>query len=364
MSQLESVFGKYSRQLQPVIDNSLAKFAPVWYRNYFGFATPQTSLTYETVVGRARIEAAASVTSSGAKAPVRSRANLEKYTGTIPAIQEKFVMSATDYRDYIMLQNVNVSDSVKMQQALDFLFQDVKRVGDSAHKRLDIMCLEAISTAQISLDITNNPDGLVLSNPIDLFMKDANKKTASTSWATSASATPITDIENIVLDASQRGLAFEKILMSDTLWFKFRACKQVIDSVKMYAIGAVASGSSATVSTNLDAVNNYLRANQLPYIEIVNVPVGIEKDGEIATIKPFNPNNASFVPMGQLGSIKNAFAIEELRPLSEVSYGVFNRALIKKWQENDPFAEITAVELNAFPALEMVDNIYILTAVF
>jgi Phage major capsid protein E len=364
MSQLESVFGKYSRKLQPVIDSSLTKFAPVWYRNYFEFDMTQASLTYETVVGRARIEAAASVTSSGAKAPIRSRANLDKYTGTIPAIQESFNMTATDYRNYLLLQNMNVTDEQKKQQALDLLFKDVKTVGDSAHKRLDIMCLEAISTGQISLDITNNPDGLVLSNPIDLFMKDANKKTATTSWATSATAKPITDIENAVLDASQRGLSFEKILMSDTLWYKFRACTQVIESVKMYAIGAVASGSSATVSTNLDAVNNYLSANQLPYIEIVNVPVGIEKDGEIATIKPFNANNASFIPSGRLGYIKNAFAIEELEPISEVSYGIFNRALIKKWRENNPFNEVTSVELNAFPSLDLVDSVYILTAVY
>src|SRR5690606_16606977 len=101
---------------------------------------------------------------------------LEKLTGEIPAIKEMFKMAESDYRDFLTMQALNVDDATKRAQLLDFLYGDVKKAGDSAHKRLDIMALEAISTGKISLDINNNPDGLVLANPVDLLMPATNKK--------------------------------------------------------------------------------------------------------------------------------------------------------------------------------------------
>ncbi len=358
MSKIKSVFGTYADKLQVMIDSSLDKFAPTWFQKFFDWGPIQTQLNFTSVIGRSRIEAAASIIARGSAAPLRARPGLDKLSGEIPAIAEKFVMREDDYRDFLTLQQINVDDAVKKQQLLDLMFADVKKSGDAAMKRLDIMCLEGISTGQISLTITNNPDGVVLANPIDLLMPSANKTNAAVNWGSSpTTATPITDIINTCETGRQRGIVFANIEMTMVLWLKFIKTTEVKDTIGNW----LNLKNTNKVLPTLDNVNAFLEANKLPTIEIVEEVIGIEKDGSISTIRPFSDTNAVFIPAGKLGLIKNAIPIEKLRPVASVSYGDFNRALISKWQENEPFAEYTKVELNAFPAIEAIDSVYLLS---
>lgn len=360
MARIQSIFGVYSENLQVVIDKAKDRFAPTWYQKYFSFAPTQQNLTFTSVIGASRIEAAASIVNRSSEAPLRSRGQLAKYQGEIPAIKQKFAMREEDYREFLTLQSLNVSNEVKKSQLLDMLFNPVQKAGSAAHKRLDVMALEAVSTGKISLTVDTNPDGIILKDPLDLLMPDANKTsvtgTSNRKWSVAATATPIADITKVVNDAADKGLYFSKILMSRKQWLNMIKTTEVNNS--LVSFNQLQKG--AGVAT-LDKVNEYLEANRLPVIEIVEEVVGIEKDGIITALKPFNQYNVSFIPAGNLGEIRNALCIEEMQPVDGVSYGSYNRALISKWQENDPWAEFTAVELNAFPALEAIDNIHILT---
>jgi len=356
MAQIKSVFGSYSDKLQTIVDNSLDKFAPVWYPKYFTFGTPQLNLTYVSVLGSSTIEAAASIIARGSSAPLRSRDTISKLSGEIPAIAEKFKMDESDYRNFYALQQLPLEENAKKQQLLDLLFGDVRKAGNSAHKKVDMMALEAVSTGKITISLSNNPDGYVATTALDLGMPTGNKQNAAVNWATSATATPITDIQTIVELGEGEGKMFEKILMSRAVWLKFAACTQVINS--LVSFNQLQKG--AAVAT-LDRVNNYLQAMQLPVIEIVNEQISVESDGTKTATKPFSQTNAVFVPAGPLGKIHNALAQEQLTPVGNVSYATFNRALISKWSQNEPFGEYTKVEFNAFPGFEAVENVYLLS---
>ncbi len=356
--KIQSIFGDYAQKMQVQIDSAESRFLPIFYSKYFDFAPSQLSLTFASVIGASRIEAAASIVNRSSAAPLRSRPQFTKFQGEIPAIKEKFSMREEDYRDFKTLQQLSVSDEAKKKQLLDLLFNDVKKAGDAAHKRVDIMVLEAISTGKISLTIENNPDGIVLTNPIDLLMPEGNRKTASVKWSLHATATPLKDISDMVEDAHKKGRSFEKILMSRNVWVQFRKCKEVTDSLVSFRI--LQKGAGIATLAN---VNEYLQEEKLPYIEIVDEVIGIEKDGIVNPLRPFSENNVSFIPSGKLGVIKNALTIEQLQPVQHVSYATYNNALISKWQENDPWAEFTAVELNAFPAFEAIDNTFLLEGV-
>lgn len=353
--KIKSVFGPYSDKLQVVVDSSLDKFAPVWWKKYFDWGTPKIGLTFETVIGRSRIEAAASVVATGASAPLRSRPNLEKLTGNIPAIKEKFVMSENDYRDMLALQGLNVDDKALANLMLDLLFGDVKKVGDASMKRLDFMVLQGLSTGKINLSITNNPDGIVTGD-IDLLMPSDNFKKVVEKWSIPASATPITDIKTIVEAAGDRGISFEKILMTRAAFWKLQAC----DETKAMMAGFFKMASNQRRLGTLDEINQMLESNQFPMIEIVNESIGVEADGKISVLKPFNETSVVFIPAGKLGLIQNAIPIEQLKPVSNVSYATYEKALISKYAQNDPFAEYTSIELNAFPGIEAIDRIFIL----
>lgn len=354
--KINSIFGAYSTNLQAVVDNSLDRFAPTWYGQYFDFAPTQNSLTFTSVIGASRIEAAASIVARSSESPLRSRAKLSTYQGEIPAIKEKFAMREEDYRDFLALQALSTDDATKKKQLLDFLFDDVKKAGSSAHKRLDIMVLEAVSTGKISLTVDNNPDGVVLKDPMDLLMPDGNKTIATIKWDSPATAVPITNITTVVKTARDAGRSFEKILMSMSTFLLFAKTKEVIDS--LVSFNQLQKG--AAIAT-LGKVNEFLTANLLPVIQIVEESIGIEKDGVIGTVNPFETKAVVFIPSGKLGVIKNALSLEQMQPVKQVSYASFNSALISKWQENDPWAEFTAVELNAFPSFEAIDNVFILT---
>jgi hypothetical protein len=357
MATLKSVFGQYADKLQIVVDTSLEKFAPVWFERYFKMGSPQQTLTYVSALGSSRVEAAASIIARGSAAPLRSRAALNKLSGEIPVISEKFALKEDDYRNFLMLQQMStVDEGVKKQQLLDFLFGDVKKAGDSIFKRLDYIALEGLSTGKNTLTVTNNPDGLIFNTDLDLGLPVSHKVNAAVSWATAATATPITDIETIKSAAAAEGKKIAKVLLHPTAWGYFRKTKEVIDSLAGYF-----SLAKGTMVVTLARVNELMAANEYPIIELVDVSIGIEKDGVISTSNPFSSTNAVFIPDGPLGEIKNAFSIEQMKPVENVSYATFKKALISKWGSNEPWQELTKAEFNAYPVIEMMDHVWLLS---
>jgi hypothetical protein len=349
--RIQSIFGKYSQKLQVIIDKRKDKFAPTWFQKYFPFANPTIDLTYITAVGRSRIEAAASVVDRDSDAPLRGRPSLEKYSGEIPAIKQAFKLKESDVRTWLSLQNMNVLGGSAVNQILDLIWGDTKKSGDAAMKKIDLMCLEAVSKAKISINATNNPDGVVY-DEIDLLLPADQKDTVTTTWDNDETAKPIDNIHNVIRTMQAKGIVFDKMLMSMPVFWAYQATNQV----KEYLYGVDYKG----VPT-LEQLNRYLTENKMPVIELVNEAIGIEKNGKISTVRPFDETVVSFVPAGDLGVIHNSYSIEQLRPVDGISYATYNKALISKWSQAHPFGEFTQVEINAFPGLEVVDSMYLLT---
>jgi len=358
MATIKSIFGVYAERLQLMIDRQLDTFAPVNFTSFMNWGTPSPNLTFESAIGRSRIEAAASIADRSSSAPLRSRQALDKLTGQVPAIKEKIAMDENDFRNYLTIQQMNVPDEVKKKQLLDLLFGDVQLVGNAAMKRVDYMFLEGLSTGQVTVTVNNNPDGVVATQAIDLLMSASNKKTSTVSWDADPTTTkPITDIGAVVEDAANRGITFDRIIMTRPTFLNLIKSKEVIDL--MTGFMRVAKG---TLTPTLAQVNEYLASNLYPSIQIINQnKIGIEKDGKITVQQPFIDASATFIPAGNLGEIKLAMAIEEMKPVPQLSYAKYNNALISKWANNDPWIEYTGVELNAFPSFDAIDQIYILT---
>lgn len=355
-ARIKSVFGTYADQLQVMVDSKLDTFAPLWYPRYFPMGIPSMSLTFSQAIGRSRIEAAAAVVNRDSPAPLGSRQTLEKLSLEVPAIKKKFKMSETDYRDFMTLQSMSVSDQTKKQQLLDLMWRDVAKAGAAPSKQIDRMVLEALSTGSVTLTTTNNPEGII-TDTIDMLMPSGNKVFCSVVWATSASSKPMDDIKTTVETAQARGIQFEKMLMTlTTFWNLVNATDTKAKLAGFFKLGT----TGATRIGTLEEINQMLAAWMFPTIEIVNQQIGIEKDGTITASNPFLNHRVSFIPSGNLGEIKNAISVEEMAPVSGVVYAKANGVLISKWSHNDPFGEYTMGELNAFPAIDAIDSIYIM----
>lgn len=362
MSQIiPSFFGEYAEQpvIQAMIDNSLDNLQgqSIW-RNYLDTDIMQASLTFEQAIGRSRIEAAASVVDIDADAPMRSRNVLELYGGKIPTMKQAFSLSQSEIRALMALEesqllNANGNVTALIQK----IYNDVNNAAVAGDRRVDIMLMQAISQFSVQLDLTMNPDGLAVSD-IDFLAQPYQKQGVPVVWSDTVNAKPIDDIQNFVEYIEQNfGRAFGRIQMSKTLWYNFMRNAQVIDRLKSYYnIGK----SNGTYAVTLENVNQMFDSNMWPQIEVVNIVRGIEKDGKITPFRPFNVNNVVFMPNGKIGTLKNAFPMEMKRPIEGIVYATFGPTLVSKWAENRPYREFTAMEMNAFPALD-VDSIFILT---
>lgn len=359
MAKLTSVFGDLasSKNLQLLVDTHLAAFnVPVWKR-FWDWGNPTVSIDFATVIGKHRVEAMASIVDRDSRAPLRSKQGLERLSGQVPSIKEMFHMTQTEYREYLVMKQMQLGGTLATQ--LDLLFNYMKIAGNAAHKTLDVLTFQALSTGKIVLNTTNNPDGIVTTTEVDLLMPSANKyKTTAANWGNFTTANPIEDIEKIVEDFDAKGIRFDKILMPRATFNNMKKCTAVKELLSGFYFAGVKNAKDLIVS--LDRVNEFLLAETLPVIELVDSITGVEKDGVISTYNAWTAGQVSFVPSGKLGIMHNAACIEQLQPVTGIGYATYDRALLSKWQENDPWGEYTQVELNAMPGWETIEQCAIL----
>jgi hypothetical protein len=219
------------------------------------------------------------------------------------------------------------------------------------------MALEALSTGEITLSTTTNPDGMVTEEAVDFGMPTANKKFATAVWSTGGSTSlPITDILAVVEAAEADGVLLDRMFMRRSVFNNMRVCDEVKDHITTFwRIG----GTVNEANINLSVMNSWLQAEGLPRIILVDAQIDVEKDGVTSAFNPWDADNVLFAPAGMFGDMLNAPIMERLVPASHVTYAEANRVLIKKWSETDPLHEYTACELNAFPSWKNVDKCYL-----
>jgi hypothetical protein len=359
---IPSIFGNLANDanLQVMIDNSLdALQGQTTWRSLLDMGMPQASLTFETVIGRSRIEAAASIVDPDAPAPLRGRNKLELLVGKIPTMKQKFRLQQAEMRTIQnILENGRFKEQDRVNALMNTLYDDVSKCATAGDRRVDMMLMQGISTLAIDVTTTNNPDGAAYGN-ISLLARAYQKQGVPVVWSDITTSKPITDIENYTEAIyTNFGRTFGKIMMSRDLWLLFKRNAEVIDRLKsFYNIGK----ANGTYSSTLNNVNEMFAANGWPLIEVVNDSVGIEDDGIITVKKSFNINNVAFVPNGKLGMLENAYSMHLIHPVANKSYATFGATLVSKWCEDDPLVEFTGMEMNAFPALTAIDGIYVLT---
>lgn len=355
-NRIKSIFGDYAENMQVLIDNSQEQFAQPFFPKYFNMGSPQVGLTYATAVGRSRIEPAASVVAHGSEAPLRGRPGLEHLSGEVAAIKVKKRMDESEYRNWIALENMPFAEEGRKSTLINLIWNDVKAVVDGVRSRLDIMCKQALSTGNVTINLGNNPDGIVV-GAIDLLLANNTGNPGSRNGTTAAfgntgtarwnevTADVVADITTVVQNAEDNGVAYEKILMTPTQW------RQVANRASTVLI----FGQQPT----LDEMNNYLVDRLLPYIELVTGNHSLETNGIVNPFVAWANQHVAFVPAGSAGIIHNTAAMEEFRPVTGVSYAINDRVLVSKWSQTEPFGEYTRGEIAAFPGLEIADSILI-----
>lgn len=360
MAIIPSYYGSLasSENLQFMLDSSQQNLdAQSIWRAFLDLATPSMTLTFDSVIGRDRIAAAASIVANGAPAPLRSRNKLERYTGKVPTMKEKFRMEEQDMRNIEVIRALQTTTGAVGTDIINFLLKDLEEAAVAGDKRVDLMFLQALSTFTIPVNLTNNPDGAVYGT-VDLLPQTYQSQGVPVVWSDSANATPIDDIEKFVqINSNTRGRNFGRIFMSNDLWYVFKKSAQVKNMLQTFF--NVGKGNTAYAVTQSN-INEFFDANGWPLIEIINYTTNIEVDGLPTFVKGFDVNAIVFAASGKLGMLHNSIPMESLHRVAGKSYANYGPTLVGKWCEQDPLVEFTGMEMLAFPGIN-IDGIFKLT---
>jgi hypothetical protein len=341
------------KNLQTFIDETRSRFAAIFWPALLSKKYTK-DLKYETLVGSRKAGVAANVTAYNVSAPLHSRDVLQKLTGNIPSMRGKRSMDENELMEYIRLSDSSNPDQKRL---LDLIYDDVAWASVAPHKRIDWFLTRMLSTGKIDLNTTTNAAGIVTQTVVDFNMPEANKTgTTGEIWSNAAGATPLTDLKKSFFEpAADMGIVGGVIRMHPSKVWQMLATNEV-----KTALGLLTNGKVTSANIELGTLNQWLAANNYPQIRPFNASIGIEKDGKVTYTNPWEVNNVSYTPDGQIGVLNIAPVVEKERPQPQVAYADYLDNLVKKFSEVDPVTEFTAFEMNAFPSFDTVDQAFLL----
>lgn len=338
-----------------MLEQAEARFTPLWYPQYFRTADPTVSLEFQTILSAESLEAMATVGSRESEVPLHGRQGLEKLKGEVPPIFVGRKFNAQELRNLEILLGSNALGlPERLRQVMAREIEDYAYCRNSVLRRLDFMTKQAVSYGTVTINLDNNPKGIFFDVPI---VGADNKATSEGDWS-DIGTNIIADFEAMRLKALTLGVTFERVMVSEALWFKMIRNKSIIDFLKGY----FNPGSNARFATNLESVNAAFTAERFPTIEIISDLAYVEADGkkEKAPLHGWSQTNAVFVPAGDLGVIHNSLADEQITPVEDVTYLLADGVHLSRWRSRKPSAEITEGVYNAFPGFEQAKKVVIL----
>ncbi|MGN5953213.1 hypothetical protein ACP6L2_01235 [Sphingobacterium lactis] len=333
------------KKLKTYIDETKARFAPIFWPSLSRKETTD-NLRWDILIGERKSGVAGNVTAFDVSAPLHSRDALREKGGKIPSIRGKRVMKETDFRKYINLRKQGRATS----ELLDLVYDDVSFCSIAGHKRVDWMEAKLLSDAgRVSFTDTNNV-GAVTQFNVDFNIP--NKYGVSVVWSDTEGSDPLKDLkQTIILPLAEKGITGGIIRMHPAKIF------QLLESKKVLAkFGLLTKGQVDGIDFDLSKLNAYMAANNFPTIRAFNASIGNEQDGKVVYSNPWNVDNITWTPEGQLFTVFDAGSVEDEVKIDGLIYSNYMGNLVKKWSEPDPAREFTAYEFNAFPALDVADE--------
>lgn len=357
-----SLFADLTKNVQVRFDAVSAQhkrlFDNVLFEQYLKWDTPSMGLEFEELIGKYNITIAAPTIGDDSKEPIVG-------TGGFDTLKERMLnhaitipMTIQEYRKVLqLLDSKQLPDRVKTQQLVDLMWGNVRTAVDAVLAKIDLLFLRALSNeGKVMLDDSTNPEGGA-KGEINFNQPSTNIGTSTTTWidTNQANVDCMEDIQ-MMLDNASENVALGKILCSPAL------ISYMCRSAKMKLMVWGSDKQSRLVQ--LGDINAYLTQNGYPTIVPVRRIVNIQQNGKITPYSPWNEANMVFVPDGQLGVVKNAWANNELKQEAGVAYSNYGRVRVSQWgvgeTSNSNGVEFTKAQCYALPVITEINSIYTL----
>jgi hypothetical protein len=364
MSELfySSIFGELVKNVQVRFDatSEMNKrlFDNVVFERFLKWDTPTIGLNFEEVIGQYNITVAAPTIGDQSKEAILGNEGVETLKEKVLNHAITIPLTIQEYRKIMQLRDSKaISEKEKVAQLVDVMFGNVKTAVDSVLSKIDMIFLNAISNeGRCVLDATNNPEGGVRGT-INYNQPSGNIATSKTAW-TEANIETIDVFADIqaILDEAQDKVVLAKILCDPAM------ITYICRSTKIRQL--IHGKDKDARPVLLRDLNEFMQSNDLPVFEPIRRQIRIQNGAERTPYKPFNAKNLVFVPDGQLGVIKNAYANNELRQEPGVAYSNYGRIRVSQWgvgeTQGSNGVEFTKAEAFALPVITEMNGIYTL----
>ena len=335
-----------------------AELTTPFYRKWF----PDNEInatSFDAFINSNNFAVAAAVTGWNSSAPLSGDEKMAKKHIESLIIQRgktRTEKELTDIRHSILTGNMSI-----IQREF---YNDVAFCKTSVDLAQNALVLQLLSTGKATLTAANNEGGAPTGVILDYGIGADQKKSASISWATSATADPISDIETVVNNAYEsQGITFSKILMGRTTINKMLAC----DKVKAATVTMpVTNGKTVNYSNyrvSLEDFNLILLRYNLPIIEEVPEKVRMESaKGTRGMVQVWAQDICTFITNDLQGSFNYSKPIEEIDGAMGTLIASLDTVTIKQSYDDDPVLQKTIGKKIGAPAWEQAGEVILFDA--
>ena len=290
---------------------------------------------------------AADVIALGSETPLKSRDKINTYTGELPKIGTKRSLNEVEMKniDAMITQNRPIAEIVNR------IFSDVPFVINAVDERLEDIFLSMFSTGKGVA--TNNVGAAV---EFDMHFLAENNRGCSLAF-TNASATPIADIQQKIVDkAESDGQTIRFCYADDT------ALRPMYTSSEVHNYFGLQQRYSGTIPT-LSFAQLRTLFDDIWGIELRRVArtTHTEVNGKTTKHKAWKDGGMTFACDEIVGDLVYTSTAEENRPVAGVAYQKANDyTLVSQFSEQEPLMEFTKSQAMAVPVINNVERIYTL----
>ena len=313
----------------------------------------QLDFTYEQLLAELNIATLPTYVDVDSPAPYKMQDEFRIGTNKIPRFKHGFAINEKLIREKMIMAQQFGKASITPTLALemrDLLFDSTEKLIRGNHNALTYQRMQVVSTGQYSITADNNPEGII-GLTFDFGIPAANKETLTTTsrwWTTTAHITtnegpnsdPIKDLQDWKKAATKRGIPVGHFEMSLDLWDDMLTHTAVLKRIGalMYPMATMDTTSQTAIQVARNASDDLLKNN----IErLVGCPIivrdtmaAVEKINKTTKVKErytlpgFDLKNVSYVPNGQIGTIKAVVPLVVPDPGARFAYYDGNRTVL------------------------------------
>ena len=320
-------FGLGKQKFQDFVDKFQLKYNTPQTDGFAWDSEIQLDYTYEQLIASLGITTLPVYVDADSEGLDKSLGEFKIGSNKIPTQKHRYAMNAKMLRErMLMVQRFGESalNNDTRNALMDMLFESTDKLLGGNRNALTHQRMQVCSTGQFTIGLENNPRG-IQGITFDFGIPTANKVTLTTTarWWTNAehiaanegsASDPLMFLKNKRKEMKKLGYPDGHFEMAEDLYDDLLTHSKVLQRIG-YSLYPAAAGANAAQSYAANLTDD---AKKDAIARIIGAPIktydsraAVEKfDAEAKAIKPvtidnFKKTNVSFVPNGQIGTIKS-----------------------------------------------------------